>query len=78
MDLDSLEKMRYVPELSHISINSLLFKSYINKKINGNSLQFEYEEKSWMRNLAGRENEVLSGGSFSLEDYDKPDISLLK
>ena len=78
MDLDSLEKMRYVPELSHISINSLLFKSYINKKINGNSLQFEYEEKSWMRNLAERENEVLSGGSFSLEDYDKPDISLLK
>jgi len=78
MNLDSLEKMRYVPELSHISINSLLLKSYVNKKINGSSLQFEYEEKSWMRNLAGKENEVISGGLFPLDDYDKPDIYLFK
>ena len=78
VNLDSLEKIRYVPELNHIRINSLFLESYISKNYYGNSLQFSYEEKSWMRNLAGRENITLSGGLAPLDDYDDPDILLLK
>ncbi|NOQ68299.1 hypothetical protein GQ568_02565 [Patescibacteria group bacterium] len=78
VNLDSLENIRYVPELNHISINSLFLRSYINKIYYGDSLEFSYEEESWMRNLDGKENIILSGGSVSLGDYDNPDIFLLK
>ncbi len=78
VNLDSLEKLRYVPEINHITVNSLFFRSYINRNIYGNSLEFYYEEKSWMRNLAGEENVTLSGGRVSLEGYERPDLLFLK
>ena len=78
VNLDSLQKMRYVPELNQIRINSLFLKSHLHKKYYGDSLQFSYEEKSWMRNLANKENIILSGGLVSLDDYDCPDAIFFK
>lgn len=78
INLDSLQKIRYVPELNQIRINSLFLKSYLHKNYYGDSSQFSYEEKSWMRNLINRENVILSGGSISLGDYDCPDALFFK
>lgn len=75
MGLDTLPFMQYVPQLSHLGVNWLLFKAYLIQVAGGQAPLFVYEISSWLRQLASMENHVLAGGSFVIEKtFARPQV----
>lgn len=79
-NLDVLSEIRYNPRLSALYLNNSLFVSYVNRFVAGESKNFGYKERSWMRCCTG----TPSGDPFlynfiiSLASYDRPDIYLIR
>lgn len=69
-NLDSLEKMRYIPQFSHLSINSEMFLSYLGIS-NG---KIEYKENSWFRWTLGKQDVIFHDKQLNLKPYSQPDI----
>jgi len=79
-NLDSLQTMRYTPELSHIYLHHRFFSSYLFHHLTRHPQIFTYEEKSWMRCCFPPKSAdiTLSKISIDLTDFEKPNIFILR
>ncbi len=75
-NLDTLEQMRYNPEVSEIYIDHRLFISYLAKKIFHSAEQFRYTESTWMRHYQNSdESDVrLVDLTINLNDKNEPSV----
>jgi hypothetical protein len=74
LNKDTLETMRFNPELSALRINHLLLSSYIKTITTKRPIVFSYQEETWFRWTKGQDDVVLTNGSIDLQPYQQPDI----
>jgi glycosyltransferase involved in cell wall biosynthesis len=78
-NVDSLTKIRYIPQFSHLYINQQFFSSYLSDKLFGQSKSFSYLETSWFRWLEpGKNDVVFVKVDASLAEFEKPNIIWLR
>ncbi|MFA7244901.1 MAG: glycosyltransferase family 2 protein [Candidatus Magasanikbacteria bacterium] len=70
-NLDTLQNMRFVPQLGHIQVNHQLFSSYFTKE---ESL-LVYSEQTWFRWLRGEKDVSFYDVKMNIEKYSKVDIA---
>lgn len=78
-NVDSLEEMRYNPQISQVYINHRLFVSYLQRALFNSSSQYNYVERTWMRGYdnPGAKDFSLNELKIDLNRYNTPSIYFL-
>lgn len=78
-NVDTLEQMRYNPNISQVYINHLLLISYIKERFGLESGRYVYQEKTWMRhfNNEGAKDFKMIDFSIDLHRWNTPSIYFL-
>lgn len=66
-NVDTLEQMRYNPQVSQIYINHRLFVSYLRNKLIGSADQYSYIENTWMRHFQDEDAKDFARTNLSLD-----------
>lgn len=76
---DSLEQMRYNPEVSQIHINHILFTSYLKNMIFKKSGTYQYTENTWMRHFQneGVKDFTLIDLNLDLSKWNTPSTNIV-
>lgn len=74
-DLDSLQTMRYIPQLSHVYLYHNFLLSYLVVNLGAeNNVNFKYTEPSWFRWTQKKDDVVFHDIKSDLEIINKPNI----
>lgn len=73
-NLDSLQTMRYIPQLSNVYVDHSFLSSYLEDKSRRGDYVFKYTETSWFRPLGNMEDVTFHDVSNDLKEFNTPDV----